>query len=479
MTEARVESRKAPSPPPRSPSRASQVSSATVRERLQVGGLAGELLVAQRKTILERVVALVWISMLMMPLAILTYVGLAAPAGFRLALAVTVAAMAAVMVLRLLVRAGFFDQRPHLAMFLLIGCVFGPVASIITQLTLGPDGSFFFSYFLIFLAATTLIPGDMPWMAALGLQLGLSWAAGVALGGGATVPLDHALYMATMIILMVLLSQVVRKLFLDEVGARLELRATRDALFSEMEVAQGIQTLLLPDRPELPGHGVAGVLIPADEVGGDYFDVLHVGGRRFLAIGDVSGHGVTSGLTMMMVRSFLVACLETDPRMTLPALYAALNRALRRNLERTTLRLYMTFALLEDLGDGKFSAVGGHLPALVWRKARGVVDEIELAGVWLGILPEIPAEGSSPTPIELQKGDVLLLYTDGITERFRGDEMYGMGRLRGSFASAAPGGAARVVERLMADLEAFSAVQEDDVTLLAVHRLGEPTAPRS
>src|SRR5205823_1280449 len=95
----------------------------------------------------------------------------------------------------------------------------------------------------------------------------------------------------------------------------LELARARDALFAEMEIARQIQTLLLPRAPTLPDGRVSGRMVTATEVGGDYYDVIETAGRRtMLAIGDVSGHGVTSGLTMMMARASLVAALEASPQ---------------------------------------------------------------------------------------------------------------------------------------------------------------------
>ena len=113
----------------------------------------------------------------------------------------------------------------------------------------------------------------------------------------------------------------------QEYEASRDLAAARDALFAEVEVAQEIQTLLLPRKPTLAGHEVVGRMVTATEVGGDYYDVIESSsGRTLLAIGDVSGHGVASGLTMMMARTSLVGALEATPDATLGELYQVLNR---------------------------------------------------------------------------------------------------------------------------------------------------------
>ncbi|MCP4610030.1 MAG: response regulator, partial [Planctomycetes bacterium] len=77
----------------------------------------------------------------------------------------------------------------------------------------------------------------------------------------------------------------------------------RDALWGEMELAKKIQTVLLPEEPKISGYKIAAHMEPADEVGGDYYDVINFEGKDWLVIGDVSGHGVPSGLVMMMVQT--------------------------------------------------------------------------------------------------------------------------------------------------------------------------------
>jgi serine phosphatase RsbU (regulator of sigma subunit) len=271
----------------------------------------------------------------------------------------------------------------------------------------------------------------------------------------------------------VVLNRVLCKLFFDERRARIELRGARDALFAEMEVAQKIQTLLLPREPTLPGFVLAGMMTPASEVGGDYYDVLETeGGRRLIAIGDVSGHGVTTGLTMMMVRASLVSTLESRRNATLAELYMAMNRCLCRNLERMNLRLYMTFALIEHDGGGRFRAVGAHLPALIHRAAKQTVEEIEIAGVWLGVIDEVTPDLVPETDFELAKGDTMLLLTDGVVEHAGSGGMFGFDRVHAELAANAELGPIQVIEAITAKLAAHGSRQDDDVTLLALKYVG-------
>lgn len=252
-----------------------------------------------------------------------------------------------------------------------------------------------------------------------------------------------------------------------------ELQHARDALFAEVEVAQEIQTLLLPHAPEVPDHTVAGRMVPADEVGGDYFDVVRVGSRSFIAIGDVSGHGVTAGLTMMMARSSLIGVLEARPDVGLSEAYALLNRCLVRNLTRVGVPMHMTFNLMEYLGDGKFAVVGQHLPLLVYRSATQAVDELETSGAWLGITDQFGPEVFPETHFALGHGDLLFLYTDGIVEHVRGTEMFGFERLAEVLRRYAPLGPEEVIDGVGNELQRFSQEKaEDDITMLVLNHDG-------
>lgn len=257
----------------------------------------------------------------------------------------------------------------------------------------------------------------------------------------------------------------------------LEVKAARDALFAEVEVAQEIQTLLLPRAPQLDGLQIRGKMLTASEVGGDYYDVIDApNGRRLLAIGDVSGHGVTAGLTMMMARTSLVGAIEAAPNASLAELYRVLNRCLRGNLARMDLGLYMTFALLEHLGDGRFVAVGRHLPIMVYRRATGEVETFELDGMWLGILDDLEPAHLRQVRIDLAPGDVLVLYTDGIVEQFREGEMFGFERLRDVVRREGAAGPDRIIDRTLATLASFSDTRDDDVTMLVVSCTAEGRA---
>jgi hypothetical protein len=440
------------------------------------GPYKDELRDAQRDVILQRTVVLIWISVFVMPTTIMSFVYFTAPGQLRHAAWIVGAAIAAALVLRLALARGAFRTNYHLAMALLVGGNFGPTAAVIMMLTEGSGGgSYLFAFFLIYFAFTALFPADWRWIVTTSAMIITSYVVSTLIASVRDPQLvNNLIYFMELTFIGVVLNRVICRLFFDERAARIELSRNRDALFAEMAVAQEIQTLLLPRNPVIPGYELHGAMTPAAEVGGDYYDVIVTeSGRRLVAIGDVSGHGVTTGLTMMMVRASLVSTLESRGDASLPELYIAMNRCLRRNLERMDLRLYMTFALLEHLDGGRFRAVGAHLPLLVHRAARKSVEEIDMAGVWLGVLDRLTPDLVPETTFELNKGDTMLLLTDGVVEHDGPGGMFGFDRVHAELAARAEQGPEQVVTSLMAQLGAHGDTQDDDVTLLALRYAGD------
>jgi hypothetical protein len=462
-----------PEPPPTGTIAAARRIGREALRSSRAGPFHAELRDAQRDVILSRTVVLIWISVFVMPTTIWSFVYFTARPYLELAVWIVLAAVALVLALRYALSRGAFRTRYHLAMLVLVGGVFGPTGSAIMALASASGGSFLFAFFLIYFAFTALFPADALWIVVTSVAIIASYVA-ASLFHHDPALISNLIYFLELTFIGVVLNRVLCTLFFDERRARIELRRARDALFAEMEVAQKIQTLLLPREPTLPGFVLSGLMTPAAEVGGDYYDVIETeGGRRLVAIGDVSGHGVTTGLTMMMVRASLVSTLESKADATLAELYMAMNRSLRRNLERMNLRLYMTFALLEHDGGGRFRVVGAHLPALIYRAARKSVEEIEIGGVWLGVIDQVTPDLVPETDFELAKGDTMLLLTDGVVEHAGHDGMFGFDRVHAELAAHADHGPAQVLEALTARLAAHGGTQDDDVTLLALKYVGE------
>jgi hypothetical protein len=243
----------------------------------------------------------------------------------------------------------------------------------------------------------------------------------------------------------------------------------------EFEVARRLQASILPTcAPDVEGLDVAGTCVPANEVGGDYFDYFPLAPATLaVAVGDVSGKGAGAALYMTLTTSYMDAQASDmlDPVRAL----AIANTHLRRNLARGTF-VTMVFAVV-DAGTRRFTyARAGHNPPLLAR-SNGDTDYLTTPGIALGSAgPATFEKISRAGTVDLRAGDLLLLYTDGVTEAMdvAGGE-YGEERLARFAAAAARSGAtaAETVEALLKDVRAFAArtPQHDDITVVAVRVL--------
>ncbi len=210
-----------------------------------------------------------------------------------------------------------------------------------------------------------------------------------------------------------------------------QLQAENIRLSAELDVTRRLQQMLLPKETELlqiPGLEIAGFMQPADEVGGDYYDVLNHDGRIKIGIGDVTGHGLESGVLMIMVQTAvrtLLANNETDPVRFL----TALNRTIYENVQRMNSDKNMTLSLL-DYKENRMHLSGQHEEAIVIRSGGEIelIDTLDL-GFPIGLDEDI-AEFIAQTSVQLNPGDTVVLYTDGITEaEDENKNLYGLERL--------------------------------------------------
>jgi serine phosphatase RsbU (regulator of sigma subunit) len=258
-----------------------------------------------------------------------------------------------------------------------------------------------------------------------------------------------------------------------------DLRATRDALWGEMEVAKRIQTALLPEDGRAGPYQIAARMIPAAEVGGDYYDIVDPGdGRPWLAIGDVSGHGVESGLVMMMTQTAILSLVREDPSRTPAEVFREVNGALWQNISRLRSSRYMTLNVVR-LEPAGFTLAGKHQDVLVWRAGRGV-ERIVNEGSWIGLLPD-PGPHVQDRFVPMAAGDLALFFTDGATEaRSAAGELFGVERLAAALERVAGRPLEAAIAELLAEIAAFRAGEpDDDVTLLLLRMLGDARPARA
>ena len=128
-----------------------------------------------------------------------------------------------------------------------------------------------------------------------------------------TIFINNLFFLLATAVIAVSINHVRYKLVRQEFDLREELKIARDALWSEMELAKRIQTALLPDKDNIKGFKVAATMFPAIEVGGDYYDIIETSDTdKWVTIGDVSGHGVDSGLIMMMAQTSIVSTINCN-----------------------------------------------------------------------------------------------------------------------------------------------------------------------
>lgn len=257
-----------------------------------------------------------------------------------------------------------------------------------------------------------------------------------------------------------------------------ELVKTRDILWGEMELAKKIQTVLLPEDPAMKGYRISVHMSPADDVGGDYYDVIKAGGMDWVVIGDVSGHGVPAGIVMMMVQTAIHANLDHNPGLEPSKLLTLVNRTIYRNIKRLNDNKYMTITVFALIKDGSFIYSGMHQDILVYRKQSDEVESVPTYGMWIGIIPELEGSIQNNT-INLDPGDIMLLYTDGIIEAWisgsvKGQrdpekDMYGLQKLKDVFKGACKEGPVGVKDAVLDSLTGY--VAHDDVTLMVIERV--------
>jgi sigma-B regulation protein RsbU (phosphoserine phosphatase) len=242
---------------------------------------------------------------------------------------------------------------------------------------------------------------------------------------------------------------------------RLEAQA---ALQADMAKAAQLQAGLTPRLAgSQPALDLETWTQPCHAVGGDFHDLIPLPDDNLgLAIGDACGKGITAALIMAMVRGGLHAHVESLFRVS--DIMARLNAAL---VASTPGDHFMSlFYGVLDLRNRLFSFTNaGHHPPLLWR--GGAFRELEAGGLVLGVDPDAPY---TETAQGLEPGDLVVLYTDGVTEALDASgNPFGMDRLRAAVATASTRPAAEVVETIRAHLGEFTGwqPQSDDLTLVA------------
>lgn len=244
----------------------------------------------------------------------------------------------------------------------------------------------------------------------------------------------------------------------------------RGRIARDLELAMQMQTALLPAPfPGLSGVDLAVRILPANEVGGDFY--IHPDGTKdpdgvvVIGIGDVAGKGIAAAMVVTMCLS----ALRAEMRHT--ASPATAMRAVGTFIEEELERIgsFVTGMIASyDIGAREMRyANAGHSPALHWHATTGKITTLAATGLPLGVDIGLVVQDAT---VPFLPGDVLLLYTDGVTEAMNArGEQFGIQRLRRTLCAAAPhASATRIVDAVVGSVHAFAPVQRDDITVMVL-----------
>ncbi|HEX6641885.1 MAG TPA: PP2C family protein-serine/threonine phosphatase [Thermoanaerobaculia bacterium] len=241
----------------------------------------------------------------------------------------------------------------------------------------------------------------------------------------------------------------------------------RERVKAEIDAANRIQAALLPlDAPDLAGASVASHYRAATEIGGDYFDFLKVAsGEIGIAFGDVSGHGLTSGIVMAMAKSALLVQVDYDPAPR--AVLDVLNEIVIKTAPRRTMMTFF-FGLLDPRAQTLRFSSAGHLDPYVYRVTTRKMEVLSSWGFPLGVRRRDPFREHT---VEFTAGDRLVLYSDGLIECVDDDgEPFGFERFEQVIAANGHLSADEIKKALLAAVRKFTRNRppEDDQTLVVV-----------
>jgi sigma-B regulation protein RsbU (phosphoserine phosphatase) len=234
----------------------------------------------------------------------------------------------------------------------------------------------------------------------------------------------------------------------------------------ELQMARDIQKSLLPtEPPQLPGASIAGLSHPAREVGGDYYDFIHLGsGRLGVVIADVSGKGVPASLLMSNIQATLrvQAVSSSSPGHCIAEANTALHKSTAADKYAT-----LFYGILDPAEKTFTSTNAGHNAPMLISEGK-CCQRLETGGIVLGMLPDMPYQDEKT---QLHPGDLLLMFSDGITEAMNDhEEEFGEERLKSLLDEHRQFTPDDLLEKIVAEVNAFTggSRQQDDMTLVAI-----------
>lgn len=237
----------------------------------------------------------------------------------------------------------------------------------------------------------------------------------------------------------------------------------------ELKIARRIQSTFLPARqPELPGFDIFGINHSYSEVGGDYFDFINiVPNQDGIVVADVAGHGIPAALIMAAFRASLIA--EIRNNFSIRHILYKVNNLLYESIERANF-VTAIYGVLDSQNSVFTFSNAGHNPPLLLH-VNGEFEELTDGGIVLGVVPN---SRYTEKPIILKSGDLIIFYTDGVTDTFNpAKEDYGQDRLMDFIRKNAQYSAREISGKLYDELQEFrnGHPQDDDYTIIVLKKL--------
>lgn len=254
---------------------------------------------------------------------------------------------------------------------------------------------------------------------------------------------------------------------LENLRAAQEELLSRERMKRDLEIAVSVHQSILPTSfPDIPGYEFAAISRPAREVGGDMYDVIEVGDEYIgIVMADASGKSVQAAIYMAVVRALFLSetAITTSPAEVAHRIHELL-------LKATTSDMFVTafYATIhKETGHTRYIR-GGHDRPVYYEATTQTISLLDAPGRFLGLLPNLIVEEASLT---LKPGDVLISYSDGVTDAIRpGGEMYGLDRLKAILHQTYSLSANDIAHAITEDIDTFreGEDQPDDLTMLVV-----------
>ena len=381
------------------------------------------------------------------------------------------------------------EKPPHYHGYLFAIIVGGMIVLMTVNLG-GFNSSYYAGLNLVIIAVNILLPWQAVHSAINGTIIVLMYIIANSIWGGPFVQailINNLYFTITTVVVAVCINhvkhQLIKREFLLRVEliesnrdlgqSREELEEARDALWGEMEIAKRIQTSLLPKETKMIGYyRTAAVMEPAEEVGGDYYDLIpKKTGELWVTIGDVSGHGVEAGLIMMMTQTSVSSLVRNKRSLKPSVILNSVNSIIKENISRLGSDHYMTISLICLDKPGIMAVAGKHQDIMIYRSALRKTEIIPTEGTWIGIFEDI-RKHLTDVLIPINKGDIILLFTDGVTEAANKEgELYGQERLEQALNRYSPLELELILKNIIKEVRDFQEIQNDDITLLLIKKI--------